>query len=40
MPNSLVFVPDREKVVFAATVIEKVICNRREINPKYEKVLS
>jgi hypothetical protein len=28
--NGLVFVPGREKVVLAATMIEKVICNRRE----------
>jgi hypothetical protein len=39
-PNSLVFIPGREKAVLAATVIEKVICNRWEINPEYEKVVS
>jgi hypothetical protein len=27
-PNGLVFVTGREKAVLAATVIEKVICNR------------
>jgi hypothetical protein len=26
--NDRVFIPDREKAVLAATVIEKVICNR------------
>jgi hypothetical protein len=39
-PNDLVFVPSREKVVLAVTIKEKVIYNRWEINPKYEKVLS
>jgi hypothetical protein len=39
-PNGLVFVPSREKAVLVATMIEKVICNRWEINPEYEKVLS
>jgi hypothetical protein len=29
-PNGLVFVLGREKAVLAATVTEKVICNRRE----------
>jgi hypothetical protein len=28
------------KAVLAATVIEKVICNRWEINPEYKKVFS
>jgi hypothetical protein len=27
-PNGLVFVPGREKAVLAATMVEKVICNR------------
>jgi hypothetical protein len=40
VPNGLVFVPGRKKAVLAATVIEKIICNRWEINPEYEKVLS
>jgi hypothetical protein len=39
-PNGLVFVLGREKAVLAATMIEKVIYNRWEINPEYEKVLS
>jgi hypothetical protein len=39
-PNGIVFIPSREKAVLATTVIEKVICNRWEINPEYEKVLS
>jgi hypothetical protein len=39
-PNGLVFVLSREKAVLATTVIEKVIYNRWEINPEYEKVLS
>jgi hypothetical protein len=30
MPNSLVFVPGREKAILATTIIEKVICNKRE----------
>jgi uncharacterized protein (DUF2336 family) len=30
VPNGLVFILGREKVVLAATMIEKVICNRRE----------
>jgi hypothetical protein len=38
--NGLVFVLGREKAVLAATVKEKVIRNRWEINPEYEKVLS
>jgi len=40
MPHGLVFIPGWEKAILAATVIEKVICNRWEINPEYEKVLS
>jgi hypothetical protein len=39
-PNGLVFIPSREKAVFAASVIKEVICNRWEINPEYEKILS
>ena len=39
-PNGLVFIPSREKAVLAATKEELVICNRWEINPEYEKVLS
>ena len=39
-PNGLVFIPSWEKAVLAATKVELVICNRWEINPKYEKVLS
>ena len=40
MPNGLVFIPSREKAVLAASKVELVICNRWEINHKYEKVLS
>ena len=40
MPNGLVFIPSWEKAVLAATKVELVICNRWEINPEYEKVLS
>jgi hypothetical protein len=40
VPNGLVFIPGREKAVLVATVIEKVICNRWDINPEYKKVLS
>ena len=39
-PNGLVFIPSREKAVLAATKVELVICNRWEINPEFEKVLS
>ena len=39
-PNGLVFIPSWEKAVLAATKVELVICNRWEINPEYEKVLS
>ena len=39
-PNSLVFIPSREKAILAATEVELVICNMWEINPEYEKVLS
>ena len=39
-PNGLVFIPSREKAILAATKVKLVICNRWEINPKYEKVLS
>ena len=38
--HGLVFIPGREKAILAATMIEKVIYNRWEINPEYEKVLS
>ena len=40
VPNGLVFIPSREKAILAATKLELVICNRWEINPEYEKVLS
>ena len=40
VPNGLVFIPSREKAVLAATKEELVICDRWEINPEYEKVLS
>jgi hypothetical protein len=30
MPNGLVFIPGREKAVLATTIVEKVICNKRE----------
>jgi hypothetical protein len=30
MPNSLVFVPGREKAILATTIVEKVICNKRQ----------
>jgi hypothetical protein len=36
----LVFIPDREKAILAATKVKLVICNRWKINPEYEKVLS
>ena len=39
-PNGLVFIPSREKAILAATKVELVTCNRWEINPEYEKVLS
>jgi hypothetical protein len=40
MPNGIVFIPSREKTILTATKVELVICNRWEINPEYEKVLS
>ena len=40
MPNSLVFIPSREKAILVATKVELVTYNRWEINPEYEKVLS
>ena len=40
MLNGLVFILSREKAILAATKVELVICNRWEINPEYEKVLS
>jgi hypothetical protein len=40
VPNGLVFIPGREKAILAGTKVELIICNRWEINPKYEKVLS
>jgi hypothetical protein len=40
VPNGLVLIPSREKTILAATKVELVICNRWEINPEYEKVLS
>jgi hypothetical protein len=40
MPHGLVFIPSRKKAILAATVIEKVICNRWETNPEYGVVLS
>ena len=40
VPNGLVFIPSREKAILAATEVELVICNKREINLEYEKVLS
>jgi hypothetical protein len=39
-PNGLVFIPSREKAILTTTKEELVICNRWEINPEYEKVLS
>jgi hypothetical protein len=30
VPNGLVFIPGREKAVLATTIVEKVICNKRE----------
>jgi hypothetical protein len=40
VPNGLVFIPSREKTILVATKVELVICNRWEINPEYDKVLS
>jgi hypothetical protein len=39
-PNDLVLIFGWEKIVFAAPRVEQVICNRWEIKPEYEKVLS
>jgi hypothetical protein len=40
VPNDLVLISSWEETVLAAPRIEQVICNRWEINPEYEKVLS
>jgi hypothetical protein len=40
VPDDLILISGREETVLAAPKIEQVICNRWEINPKYEKVLS
>jgi hypothetical protein len=40
MPDDLVLISGWEQIVFAASRIEEVICNRWEINREYEKVLS
>jgi hypothetical protein len=34
VPDSLVFIPSREKAILAAPVIEWVICNRWENKPR------
>jgi hypothetical protein len=40
VPENLILISDREEAVFVATGVEQVICNKWEINPEYEKVLS
>jgi hypothetical protein len=40
LPTELVLIPHREKTVDAATTIEDVIYNKREINPESENILS
>jgi hypothetical protein len=40
VPDDLILISSREEAVLAATKVELVICNRWEINPEYEKVLS
>jgi hypothetical protein len=40
VPDDLILVSSREEAILAATKVELVICNRWEINPEYEKVLS
>jgi hypothetical protein len=40
MPDVLVLISSWEEIVFVAPRIEQVICNRWEMNPEYEKVLS
>ena len=40
MPHDLVFIPRRVETILAVAVIEHVICNKGEINPEYENVLS
>jgi hypothetical protein len=40
VPDDLILISGREEAVFAAPGVEQVICNRWEINPEYEKVLS
>jgi hypothetical protein len=40
VPDDLILIFGREEVVLAAPSLEQVICNRWEINPEYEKLLS
>jgi hypothetical protein len=40
VPDDLILISSREDAILAATKVELVICNRWEINPEYEKVLS
>jgi hypothetical protein len=40
VPDDLVLISGREEAVLVAPRVEQVICNRWEINPEYEKVLS
>jgi hypothetical protein len=40
VPDDLVLISSREEAVLVAPRVEQVICNRWEINPEYEKVLS
>jgi hypothetical protein len=38
--DDLILIFGREEAVLVAPRIEQVICNRWEINPEYEKILS
>ena len=40
MPRALLLVYNRTEAVLTVAIINNVICNEWEINPKYKKVLS
>jgi hypothetical protein len=40
VPHDLILISGQEEAILAAPRVEQVICNKWEINPKYEKVLS
>jgi len=40
VPNGLVLIPSELETGLAEAIIKDIICNRWEINPEYEDVLS